>query len=567
MSHALSYGAQPFLRDLVQEVTDSDSKITLFCGAGVTIDSGLPNWSDLVRNLAHRVPDTQLQSVILGDTSNLERKTEYILSLVKGARSADDVISEALYQGGAERLAPGILAQELAQLVHLLLGRVRILTTNYDDRVEAALRDLNPALEPVSLGLNDQDIATWENAIDSPVPHVMHVHGYLPSDAGDRIGPAVLSESFYLRYGTRVQEVIESTLRESTTIFLGVSLTDPNVIGPLHAVRDKEISAYLVMVPEAVSGADADTPGRLSHGFAVTQANYFAREFRVRPIILKSYSQISQLVRELRVATSVREQYAINDEDSSMRYGYRLRRITRASNELVGVIHGSLAPGGANALSLSDALDAELTSGPLRRIREFTSAFTWEEFERYGIDPTTVNNELFGLFLWLRSARPDLDHSPAPYQLFLAGTSVYAHRRGSTVRRKAYVHGDSPYAAVKAMYSGTALIETSDAPQPDDAWQSYWATTFDLSERDVSGSGDDLYPITAGAVALHSSHRIESPDVLNHSWTHGADVPRLYRPSVMSLMSVDDRVQLTDLIAGAARKAVQTLALTHRNAQ
>ena len=44
----------------------------------------------------------------------------------------------------------------------------------------------------------------------------------------------MLTESDFLEHGARVQEIVTSAIAAGTILFVGLSLTDPNIVGPLY---------------------------------------------------------------------------------------------------------------------------------------------------------------------------------------------------------------------------------------------------------------------------------------------------------------------------------------------
>src|SRR3954452_25295034 len=78
---ALSRREQSAFADLVQRVADARNDVTVICGAGISVDSGLPTWKGLIEKLATDIPDPELQALVLLAPVDLPRKAEYILAL------------------------------------------------------------------------------------------------------------------------------------------------------------------------------------------------------------------------------------------------------------------------------------------------------------------------------------------------------------------------------------------------------------------------------------------------------------------------------------------------------
>jgi hypothetical protein len=125
---------------------------------------------------------------------------------------------------------PGPIAKEIAKL-QAAVSNLRIMTLNYDDLIEQAFRDRASAPKP-------QAIATDNHGVPSGRCAVFHLHGYLGRD--DRPpGELILSEADYMRMqqtSSWQEELVHAALRDSTLLFLGTSLLDPNVIRYLYGV-------------------------------------------------------------------------------------------------------------------------------------------------------------------------------------------------------------------------------------------------------------------------------------------------------------------------------------------
>jgi len=214
----------------IETVARHDGPLTVFVGAGVSMEAGLPSWRDLVGRLladlgADLTDDDRAvwTDEILREGPLAAAATARALFPYEAAFRA--ALRRALYGGrAASAFAPETLARELARLKAGLGSRVALLTANYDGLLEAALADagLHPA-SPVSGRAEAPGRAA-----------VWHLHGRLIP--GTEPGPLVLTEGDYVRSTSEEwpQDFVAERLETSLCLFVGLSLTDPNFIRWLY---------------------------------------------------------------------------------------------------------------------------------------------------------------------------------------------------------------------------------------------------------------------------------------------------------------------------------------------
>lgn len=231
--------AQPSVAPLVERFGSAPS-VTLIVGAGASMESSLPSWSDLVRRLLTRVArehpgltsetaeDEWVRRIVApGDLLAAAAIVEVMASDDLGEMLFDDLYGP----DGPTGYEPGPIAHQIAYLHRCFEDRLAILTTNYDDLVERALQ---------ASGVPKSRIKSYVRRRTPPaggVP-VTHLHGF----AG-RSGPPkqlVLTEEHYHRMqrGTSWQErYVTERLENSHCLFVGTSLADPNLIRYLYGYK------------------------------------------------------------------------------------------------------------------------------------------------------------------------------------------------------------------------------------------------------------------------------------------------------------------------------------------
>jgi SIR2-like domain len=227
------YFRNPELDAALARVADYRGQITIVVGAGASMEANLPSWPALVGRLLRQLADERLDASIRDQWIDAVRSESLTAAAaVVEALSADeasfrDRVRAALY-GGLPTTAyqPQALAQQVAWLKRELGDAVRIATGNYDGLLEQALGEAG--LEVHSY-IQRRDEARGSAA-------VYHLHGRL-IPAYPRTGRIVLSESDYARVQQErswQDQFMREALDNSLCIFVGASLTDPNLIRWLY---------------------------------------------------------------------------------------------------------------------------------------------------------------------------------------------------------------------------------------------------------------------------------------------------------------------------------------------
>jgi hypothetical protein len=516
---ALSFGRQPAIADLFDLVARRDEPVTFVLGAGLSLDAGLPTWENLLVNIADLIGIARWRTGVLRDDSQPTRKAEYALQLALEERSetSDELIRAALYKGGYER-EPGPLTDRVARLIVALGSRARVITTNYDTLIERALARYYGGVRPVSYALQQEEVTAWRAQMTGQPPPVMHVHGLLECNKTPR-GPVVLTESTFLRYGAQVQELIREQLLESHLIFIGVSMSDPNLVGPLWEVRDHPDdyasdpkAAFVFIVADA--GND-DSIGDDQRRYVVKRAGYLADTLNVRTIFSKSYGQQIQLVADLALAREEPQRYLDDDGDlSCLRYGKRFVAALDSCYESLGCSTGTDMAAGEAAAALSEQLHARLAEeadGPANIARRFIESLEDDstKVEHYDVESVEdLRNERFGYFLWLR-ARPRDRSEYRPYELRLIGSSVYTHRDGWSLDRQAPIVSYARHAAAQAAFFGRTHMTNLYDTRAWQLWRSTLAVPFTVPSgrfADGGGASSELDAVSVGVITLNSTH-------------------------------------------------------------
>jgi len=279
----------------------SAGRLTLVLGAGVSISSGLPTWFELIRDL--------LVSYIrrtYGETLNSEaiaRLSEAFADEFRGAspiQTAEfiqsrmprpdfmEMVKTSLYRQASAHSGSDALLDAIVLLHEGLHG---IVSFNFDDIVEEALTAR--AIEFTTV-IEGRDLSRIRG-----MP-IYHPHGFLPR-AGKGSEEIVFAES---QYHTQYAEgfnwtnvIVQRLLLESTCLFVGTSLSDPNLRRMLDLAHRQNISQrhYFATV-NSRRGAD-DLRQALDE---IMQASYEA--IGIVPVWLHSFEEIPMCLSAIRAS-------------------------------------------------------------------------------------------------------------------------------------------------------------------------------------------------------------------------------------------------------------------------
>lgn len=522
--HALSRIHQPNIKVLVEAVR-SPGPIVIVMGAGVSIDSGLPSWDRLLSNLIGFVEHSAFQKLLSQDQSGSLRKAEYIRAML--ARHPSDsyhtLLSKALYSSYTG--STGELAAAVARFVLVNRVRFRLLTTNFDNVIENALNSLVPPGEPSFEAVS----VTQDNPPSLESNRVYHLHGYLyPKNDPAPTSPLVLTEEEFLRWGPRVRDYLKTSFEgASCVVFVGMSMVDPNIVGPLWDIKNgdsgsaglqnsddgnrQKLGQQLANIPKFVLATVSETDGSSAVDYETlvrytrARAEYLEQSLGAKVILTKSYGQLTQLLCELGLDLAESQIYGARNANK-VRYGPRLQRALNQAYETIGAAKSRDIP--------TDQVKRDNLTEHLWRIAgsfEKEAARCSREF----LNGSASIEEKIAVFLWLR----ERSHGKrsAPYAIRLIGSSAYTNR-DSWLQEDMYEKIDcrSQTSAGRAIASGSYHMQNM---YPNPPRRRTWRGVVGLPIRVLaSGSGltvidstrisgvrGELDQLTIGAVTINST--------------------------------------------------------------
>lgn len=286
----------------IAKVSLQDKDFSLFFGAGVSMSAKLPSWWKLLEGLVNKSKQKQLDK---NDIDNLQQVCydssivlgRFIRQMMETKSNGDDyynAVHDALYAGNDSCTSP--LIKEICKLILAKKQYAKsIITYNFDDVMERAMD--NVGIKNYSIfGMNQPQQAF----------PIYHVHGFIPYDNSQIIKSVpILSEEEYHRvyansYNWSNVEQIHA-LSRTTCIFIGLSMTDPNLRRLLDiAIRDSENEArHFVFLPHITKFKNVKDANKKNNEAMRIHKEIFL-ELGLRVIWYTDYEELPTLISQLK---------------------------------------------------------------------------------------------------------------------------------------------------------------------------------------------------------------------------------------------------------------------------
>lgn len=270
-------GRAKFLKEFPSSLHDGAG--VAFVGAGVSMAAGYPSWTELLTEIGEEI------GVNSKDIQDLAALAQWHILETGNATGVRNVIKREI---GRELPVPEAL-QVLARL-----PLRHIWTTNYDRLVERAFSEISRPLDTVS-GAKDLAARATPGAA-----RLYKMHGSV-----DRLDDLVISTDDYELYRMRrgaFLPLLQAHLSSMSVLFMGLSLTDPNVRHVLSLIRESFTDAppehFAILRPP--KRTDFKTEDEFKARLA--QHQLWARDLRRYGLIaveIEDYDEVPQLLRQV----------------------------------------------------------------------------------------------------------------------------------------------------------------------------------------------------------------------------------------------------------------------------
>lgn len=195
----------------IQEAS-RNGRLVLFVGAGVSKNSGVPMWGELIEKMKSELPES-----VRNEKDDLKLAQLYKDS--RGEKEYLEMVMDTLYHN---KVIPNPIHKEL-----LALAPAHIVTTNYDDLIEQEIRN---EYKQFAIVRSDKDMPnmTYPNAL-------IKMHGDYT------LGNIVLAENDYYNYPKTfalTRAFVQSLFASKLIVFVGFSFADINLKMILNDVKN-----------------------------------------------------------------------------------------------------------------------------------------------------------------------------------------------------------------------------------------------------------------------------------------------------------------------------------------
>ena len=270
---------------------DSNDCFALVLGAGISIDLGAKSWNDLLLHFENEL----CKAGIIGDVDKLCKKVggsslitaQLCKDLYKNETAYYWAIHNGLY--GTPSYKSVYAIDEIVKIIEKSKRKkhFRVLTYNFDDYLEQRLTNIQFEFNTLfnSSGIINDKLSIY------------HVHGYLPQVEykshmkAEHCASIFLTEENYnglynQPYSWQISSQL-SFFRENACLFVGCSLSDPNIRRLLELTREKNRKHYAIMVKDNLLISDL-----------IIASKHFAR-LGVEIIWVNNYSDITTVLSQL----------------------------------------------------------------------------------------------------------------------------------------------------------------------------------------------------------------------------------------------------------------------------
>lgn len=309
-----------YVNQLSQEY--SRDNIVLFLGAGVSDDAGIPKWNNLISELFVTLIERKLRENNVDIPSDkkdkiveklMEENSSSQLSQTRLIRSGfenrfTDTISDILYENSHSTSS---LINEICQLCISKRGKVgvqAVINYNFDDLIERNLERLR---------VKYRSIYAEGMIPDNEEVGIYHVHGFLPKDKQNykdlEKSLLVFSEEGYhklfLEPYNWANMIQLNYLINNTCIFIGLSMTDPNLRRLLEIAAQKSLDIeerlkHYVILKRTEFNDDKnfvrdDKIVKFERIYEALQESFFA-ELGLNIIWIDNFSEIPNLLKKIK---------------------------------------------------------------------------------------------------------------------------------------------------------------------------------------------------------------------------------------------------------------------------
>lgn len=187
-------------------------RLVLFVGAGVSKNSGVPMWGELIDKMKSELPESV----------RLEKDDLKLAQLYKDSRGEKEYLEMVKNTLCHNKVIPNPIHKEL-----LSLNPIHIITTNYDDLIEQEIRN---EYKQFAIVRSDKDL-----------PQMVYPNALIKMHGDYTLGNIVLAENDYYNYPKSfalTRAYVQSLFASKLIVFVGFSFADINLKMIINDVKN-----------------------------------------------------------------------------------------------------------------------------------------------------------------------------------------------------------------------------------------------------------------------------------------------------------------------------------------
>ncbi|MDF3335231.1 SIR2 family protein [Lacticaseibacillus rhamnosus] len=258
-----------------------DGNAAVFAGAGLSMEQGFVDWKTLLMPFAKQI------QIDLNRETDLVSIAQYYVNENRGQRGEmfDEILKQFSKTPASSSSSMGVLAR---------LPISTYWTTNYDDQIESALRNLNKIV----------DVKRSEKNLAHNVPKrdavIYKMHGDV-----NNVEQTVLTKSDYELYDSNYpmfRTTLKADLLSQKFLFIGFSFEDPNieyVLSEIHGILGNGQSSHYGIfknIQQLKGEADKDFEYRK---LKFTLKLHDLTRYGIKPVLVDDYSKIPELLQRV----------------------------------------------------------------------------------------------------------------------------------------------------------------------------------------------------------------------------------------------------------------------------
>lgn len=224
------------LIDMFDKILSKEKLPFVYAGAGISIPSDLPLWTDFVSKFVLTALDQGIDTEIIGRIFNTSKNSTFMLDVAGlniEPKRKEEILAKSLWGENGQEIKPSPLHYLLVSYAHLF--DVPIFTTNYDTLLEdaASFLKLKPAVVFDSLDAKEKF-------------SIVYLHGRI-SREGKASGKIIASRQDYLAAFNSEDKLLtyfKDLLSSNSCLFVGTSLVDDNILRCISAASTSSNPHY-----------------------------------------------------------------------------------------------------------------------------------------------------------------------------------------------------------------------------------------------------------------------------------------------------------------------------------